>query len=296
MYSLKRISNMRAQSSAGLERRFYKNLEEILVAPRGTSALAPTYDTEQLKRADPTAASLTLDGQGHVWLQIRRALAQPITSGAWPPGTRIPNELELTAHFKTSRMTVNKAIQNLASEGLVQRKRKVGTIVAERAQERPVFEIWNTRDVVARSGASYGYKLLERQLVKDDPAKRAQLNVSGKTKLMWLRCVHFSNGEPFQLEERLVNIDAAPGIVSQPLDKVGAGPWLLAHVPWTQAEHTISAIEAGPNEAAALGMEVGAACLVVERRTWNGDTPVTLARLWHPGTQHRLVGRFEPGR
>jgi GntR family histidine utilization transcriptional repressor len=248
------------------------------------------------KPADGGMASLKLDGQGPAWLQIRRALSRPILDGVWPPGTRIPAEMDLTQHFRTSRMTVNKAIQSLASEGLLQRWRKIGTIVAERAQERPVFEIWNTEDIVTRAGGTYGYRLLERHIVKDDPAKRAQLNVSRTTKLMWIRCVHLSNDRPFQLEERLVNADAAPGITSQPLDTVGPSPWLLAHVPWTQAEHTISASEAGAAEAAALDVAAGSACLVVERRTWNGDTPVTLARLWHPGAQHRLVGRFEPRR
>jgi GntR family histidine utilization transcriptional repressor len=240
--------------------------------------------------------SLRLDGAGPVWLQIRRALGQPILSGAWPPGTRIPAELDLTAHFQTSRMTVNKAIQSLAAEGMVQRRRKVGTVVAERAQERPVFEIWNTADIIERSGATYGYRLLECELIKDDPVKRGLLNVSRSTQLLWLRCVHLSDGEPFQMEERLVNVDAAPGITCHPLDTVAPGPWLLAHVPWTEAEHTISACEAGKVEAAALNLPLGAACLVVERRTWNGEAPVTLARLWHPGARHRLVGRFEPAR
>jgi len=239
---------------------------------------------------------LSLDGDGPVWLQIRRALAQPILNGAWPPGTRIPAELDLTAHFQTSRMTVNKAVQSLAAEGLLQRRRKVGTVVAERAQERPVFEIWNTVDLVSRAGAAYDYRLLERQVVRDDAAKRALLNVGHSTRLLWLRCVHLADGKPFQLEERLVNVDAAPGIIGHPLETVAPGPWLLAHVPWTEAQHTISACEAGESEAAALGLKVGAACLVVERRTWNGDVPVTLARLWHPGAQHRLIGRFEPAR
>lgn len=239
---------------------------------------------------------LTLDGSGPVWLQIRRALAQPILNGNWSPGTRIPAELDLKAHFQTSRMTVNKAIQSLAAEGLLQRRRKIGTIVSERAQERPVFEIWNTADVVARAGAEYGYRLLECEIVKDDHDKRMLLNVSRSTQLLWLRCVHLSDDRPFQLEERLVNVDAAPGITCHPLDTVAPGPWLLAHVPWTEAEHTITAVEAGEAEAAALAVPVGSACLVVERRTWNGDVPVTLARLWHPGAQHRLVGRFKPAR
>jgi GntR family histidine utilization transcriptional repressor len=245
---------------------------------------------------EPSPRSLSLDGQGPVWLQIRRALAQPILSGKWRPGTRIPGEVDLGEHFKTSRMTVSKAIQSLANEGLLQRRRKIGTVVSERAQERPVFEIWDTADIVTRSGGAYGYRLLECAFVKDDPEKRTLLNVSRKTQLLWMRCVHLSDGRPFQLEERLVNVDAAPGITCQPMETTAPGPWLLAHVPWTQAEHTISAVEAGVGEAEALHVPLGSPCLVVERRTWNGDCPVTLARLWHAGSQHRLVGRFEPAR
>ena len=257
-------------------------------------------DRLDITESEPTErsqlAALKLDGCGPVWLQIRRMLAQPILDGQWAPGTRIPGEVVLKNHFHTSRMTVSKAIQSLAADGLVQRRRKVGTVVAERAQDRPVLEIWNTADVIERSGAEYAYRLLKCELVGDDPDRRRLLDVRDKTPLLSIRCLHLSNGAPFQLEERLVNVEAAPGITSHPLETQPPGPWLLAHVPWTEAEHTIAALEAGPAEAEALGVSVGSACLVVERKTWNGDIPVTVARLWHSGAQHRLVGRFEPAR
>jgi GntR family histidine utilization transcriptional repressor len=246
--------------------------------------------------ADGALAGLHLDGEGPVWLQIRRTLAQRITGGDWPPGTRIPGELDLTQHFNTSRMTVNKAVQSLAADGLLKRRRKIGTVVADRAQERPAFELWDIQDIIGRAGGVYGYRLLECSSVTDDPQKRARLNVGRKTRLIWMRCLHLSGDTPFQLEERLINVDAAPGILSQPMETLAPGPWLVAHVPWTQAEHTISAKGAGPAESAALQLPLGAACLVVERRTWNGEAPVTLATLWHPGDQHRLTGTFEPVR
>ena len=238
----------------------------------------------------------TLDGHGPIWQQIRRALADPILSGSWPPGTRIPTETTLTRSFRTSRMTVGKAIQSLASDGLVQRRRKVGTFVAERAEERPVFEIWNIADIVARNGGTYLYRLLECRKLEDDPERREMLGVSSRTPVLWMRCLHLCSDKPFQLEERLINIDAAPGITCQPLDTQGPSRWLLAHVPWTDAEHKISAREAPAEIAADLGVRPGAACLVVDRRTWNQGAPVTLARLWHPGTSHNLVGHFKPSR
>ncbi len=193
-------------------------------------------------------------------------------------------------------MTVSKAVQSLASEGLVERRRKTGTIVSVRAQERPVFEIWDTADIIARNGGHYAYHLISCGFIDDDPDMREMLGVGREVSLMRILCAHFSDGRPFQLEERIVNVDAAPGITCQPLEDSGPGPWLLAHVPWTQAEHVISACEADESIVEHLHVAPGSACLLVERRTWNVGVPVTLARLWHPGARHRLVGRFEPHR
>ena len=130
--------------------------------------------------------------------------------------------------------------------------------------------------------------------LKQDPEKRELLGVSRRTPTLWMLCLHLSDGKPFQLEERLINIDAAPGITCRPLESVGPGLWLLGNVPWTDAEHKISAREAPADIAKHLGAKAGAACLVVDRRTWNRGTPVTYARLWHFGTGHSLVGHFEP--
>lgn len=235
-----------------------------------------------------------LDGKGPLWQQVRRALAGPIVKGAWTPGTRVPTETILTRAYHTSRMTVGKAIQSLASEGLVQRRRKIGTIVAERPLERPVFEIWDIADIVPRSGGTYRYQLLERRKLDHDPLRRELLGVSTRTAVLLVRCLHLSDDKPLQFEERLINIEAAPGIMSQPLDTQSPGHWLLAHVPWTDAEHRISAREAPEEIARQLDVQPLSACLVVDRRTWNNGAPVTFARLWHVGTSHNLVGHFKP--
>ena len=39
------------------------------------------------------------------------------------------------------------------------------------------------------------------------------------------------------------------------------GSWLLSHVPWTEAEHRITAFNAGGKELVALGISAGAACM-----------------------------------
>jgi GntR family transcriptional regulator, histidine utilization repressor len=260
--------------------------------------LTPQAPSDKLNSAGSVSARVVpaLDGNGPIWQQIRRALADPILSGRWPPGTRIPNETALTKRFRASRMTVGKAVQSLAGEGLVRRHRKIGTLVAERAQERPVFEIWDIPELVARNGGTYGYRLLECRKLAEDPEHRKLLGVPARTAILWMRCLHLSDDLPFQLEERLVNIEAAPNITCQPLESQSPGNWLLAAVPWTEAQHEIFARAAPRAIAADMKVRPGTACLVVDRRTWNSGTPVTLARMWHAGSNHHLTGHFKPSR
>ena len=50
--------------------------------------------------------ALTLDGDGPLYEQIRRAIALKITRRQWLPGDRIPFESELCSALSISRMTV----------------------------------------------------------------------------------------------------------------------------------------------------------------------------------------------
>ncbi|MDQ4171965.1 UTRA domain-containing protein, partial [Pseudomonas aeruginosa] len=49
---------------------------------------------------------------------------------------------------------------------------------------------------------------------------------------------------------------------------------------------------AEPAECKLLQIERGEPCLLIRRRTWSGRVAVTAARLLHPGSRHRLEGRF----
>lgn len=63
--------------------------------------------------------------------QIYTYLKQEIQSGNYKTGDLLPTEQELTTQFGVSRMTTNRALQLLNSEGLIVRKAGIGTFVAE---------------------------------------------------------------------------------------------------------------------------------------------------------------------
>lgn len=66
---------------------------------------------------------------GTLWAQVARDLIDGIRSGRFPVGSQLPTELELCAHYGTSRHTVRTAIRQLQDQGLVSRNKKAGTRV-----------------------------------------------------------------------------------------------------------------------------------------------------------------------
>lgn len=61
-------------------------------------------------------------------------LRQQITSGAWPVGTRIPAEPELTELIGVGRNTVREAVQSLVHAGMLERRQGSGTYVISNSE------------------------------------------------------------------------------------------------------------------------------------------------------------------
>ena len=70
-----------------------------------------------------------LPGQLPRYRQLTAALRASIASGEYPVGSLLPTEIEISRNFGVSRHTVRDALRILSGAGLIQRRRRVGTIV-----------------------------------------------------------------------------------------------------------------------------------------------------------------------
>jgi GntR family histidine utilization transcriptional repressor len=226
--------------------------------------------------------------------RIRNDISERILSGAWPPGHRVPSEHLLMAEYGCSRMTVSKALAPLAESGLIVRRRRAGSFVARPKIHSVVLDIPDISAEVNARGEAYGYALhgATRRAARE-PDRKA-LDLDRPVQVLALRCLHTAAGRPFAYEERLINLDAAPEAADVDFAETPPGGWLLSHVPWTEAEHRISAANATASVARVLGLQPGAACLILERRTWRGDDKITFVRMSFPGDAYDLVARFTP--
>jgi GntR family transcriptional regulator, histidine utilization repressor len=217
-----------------------------------------------------------------------------ILSGRWPPGHRIPSEIELTEQYSCSRMTVNKVLTQLVHAGMLERRRKAGSFVIRPLSSSVVLEIHDIRAEVTSIGQPYRFEILERRKRKSTQADTALLELDKAINVLELVTLHHAGPVPFCLEERIISLATVPKAVDQTFAEDPPGSWLRHHVPWTSAEHRIRAASTDVESATLLKLKRGASCLVIERRTWMGGKPVTFVRLTYPGESHELVARFSP--
>lgn len=226
--------------------------------------------------------------------RILADISERILSGEWAPGHRVPFEYELAQQYDCSRMTVNKALSQLAKAGLIERRRRSGSFVRRPQSQAAVLEIHDIKVEVQALGLPYSYALISRQKRKSTADDRALLDLKQTTPVLELTCLHRAGPRPFCLEQRLISLTAVPEAADESFEETAPGPWLVGHVPWSTAEHRIRATAVDEEIAAALDIEAGSACLAVERRTWSADRPVTQVRFTYAGESHMLVARFTP--
>lgn len=243
--------------------------------------------------ADSAIANVKDDGTS-LHQRILNDIRARIVSGEWQPGYRIPFEHELTVEYGCSRMTVNKAMSELAKAGLIERRRRSGSFVRQPHSQAAILEIHDVRSEVEALGLPYRYELVSRRERRYLAADGEALGPHPPARLIALRCLHFAGVRPFCAETRLVSLDTVPEAADESFADTAPGPWLIGRVPWNSAEHRISAAAADAETAEALDIEDGAPCLVIERRTWSADRPVTSARFTYPADSHSLIARFSP--
>ena len=226
--------------------------------------------------------------------RIRNDIESKILSGKWAPGHRIPKEYELTEQYSCSRMTVNKALSALAAAGLIERRRRAGSFVAPSYVQAAVLEVRDVKSEITALGEDYGYEHIARQLRRATRADRAKLNIRANCDVLALQGRHLASGRPFTLEDRVLNLAAVPEAAAEDFSKKPPGTWLLEQIPWTEAEHHISAINADLRTAELLEIPIRTACLVIERKTWRSGQSVTFVRLTFPGALYHLFARFMP--
>lgn len=215
---------------------------------------------------------------------IREAIRERIVAGEWKLGELIPGEVEFAEEYACSRTTVNRALQALAEEGIVERKRKGGTRVRPVPMPQAQLRIPLLREQVEARGKSYEPRILLRESRVPPDAIRHRMKLGPAARSSYIETLHLADANPFAFERRWVNLQTVPEFDSAVLSGLSANEWLVRTVPFSRGEVTLRARNAGATVADRLGTASDAALFTMDRTTWLDDRSVTAMTLYYaPG-------------
>lgn len=225
--------------------------------------------------------------------QVKTWIRQHIGSGRWKPGDPVPSEAALMQQFGVSRMTVNRALRELAAEGLVTRVQGSGTRVAQLHRISSRLTIRDIHEEVVERGHVHTSRVLCAAREKAGAPVATSLGLRKGSAVFHTVLIHMENGVPIQYEDRYVNPAAAPAYLETDFTRTSPTLHLLRHAPLTEASYSIEAGLPTAAEARALGIRRAEPCLVMMRRTVSGAHAASVARLVYPGTRYSFAGQFQ---
>jgi GntR family transcriptional regulator, histidine utilization repressor len=228
------------------------------------------------------------------YARVKQHLKDELARGRWTPGALMPSEAELVARFAVSRMTVNRALRELQSEGLVTRTQGVGTFAAPLHRVSSTLTIRDLHEEIESRGHRHEAVVHVRTRERASAALAAQLGLPSGAAVFRTLIVHHENGVPLQCEDRYVNPACAPDYLAQDFARTTPTHYLFTVTALWRAQYSIESARATAQEARLLAIGADEPCLVVTRRTFSRDAVITLARLVHPGSRYVLEGSFEP--
>lgn len=228
------------------------------------------------------------------YLQIKSTILEKIQSGALRPDDKIPSEHKLAETFSVSRLTVQRAIRELVSEGLLRRTQGSGTYVNNFTHR---FSLVEVRDVVEeihnQGGEPSSEVLLQRRLVPP-PEIDELLELEEGQEVFHVAVLQSMDGEPVAHEERFAVVDVFADFLDQDFSNRSVFNYLAARSVLEDIENVVAAVHVDRRLAGLLEIDRNEPCIRVQRRNWYQGQCVTLTRITYAGSRQVLASRYRP--
>lgn len=215
----------------------------------------------------------TKNGARARYQEIESWLRERVLAGR--EGDPLPAEAELATRFNVSRMTARQAVQNLAAEGLVRRRRGSGTYIAPRPLHRHSGPLMSFTADMRRRGMASSSKLISAELRNPTAIEAEALRIDPNSHVVSIVRLRLADASPMAIEYVTLTADCAPvlaadleqGSLHDALNALGRQP--------TIALSWISARAATAFEAKLLELRPRSP-LLIERRIISdqNDTPL----------------------
>ncbi|MAI11163.1 MAG: histidine utilization repressor [Rhodospirillaceae bacterium TMED167] len=224
--------------------------------------------------------------------KVKDHILDGLKEGTWRTGDKIPSESELVQTCSASRMTVNRAVRELADLGLLERVPGAGTFVANEREASQFLEVRDIAVQIRENNQRHSAEVIMLETVMATAELAAEFENQALADLFHSIILHKADGVPVQLENRYVNPDSDPGYLQADFSQTTPTERLIAMAPLAEVEHMVEAVMPSAAERDLLKLDETTPCLRLTRRTWSGPHVATYVRLLYPGQRFRIGTRF----
>ncbi|MDY5482655.1 MAG: phosphonate metabolism transcriptional regulator PhnF [Clostridium sp.] len=136
-----------------------------------------------------------------LYAQIVDRLKRDIENGVFNATGRIPTEAELAAQYQVSRITVRRAVDDLVSQGLVEKKQGKGTFICRQKFAKDIKNLQSFSEMCRHMNMIPGGQMLENKLIPADEKIRKQLNLEEGAYVIYISRLRTADGEPVAIEK-----------------------------------------------------------------------------------------------
>lgn len=234
--------------------------------------------------------------RGPLYRQLHHALRKAIEDKRLASDQALPPERDIAIDFGVSRITVRKALDALAEEGLVRRRHGAGTFVAARVEKSFSMLTSFSEDMELR-GRAPSSAWLRRSASAVTPEEAMVLGLSPGSPVLRFHRIRCADDVPMALEytsipsQYLPSERAVDASLYAALEKTGNRP--------VRALQRLRAVLFSAEQAELLGIEPGAPGLLIERRGFLADgQAVEYTQSYYRGDSYDFVAELQvaPGR
>jgi GntR family transcriptional regulator len=227
-----------------------------------------------------------------LYQQIARALRQQIETGELKPGATLPPESELTKKFRVSRITARKALDLIASEGLIVRKQGKGTFINPPKIQQDLSSLQGFAELMAARGPDQEMQVIAFDVIPADDSVARSLQLSAGQNVLRIQRRHCWKNTPIAyaviyLPHQLGKLLTLPQVSTTPIYTLLTEK---AHLEIKRANQVIRAIAADQDTAQWLDWNLGSPVMMVERITYSTEEiPVEYILFFYRGDSYELA-------
>jgi GntR family transcriptional regulator len=226
-----------------------------------------------------------------IYHQLEEYIKQQIENGSLEEESVIPSEREYAERFQISRMTVRQAINNLVSEGYLNRQKGRGTFVTKKKVEQELQGMTSfTEDMLSR-GMNPSSILLSFQILPADKKTALALRIEETDSIYKIKRIRLADGAPMALETAYIPVEIVPGLTEEN-SNLSLYQYIEENLALSISEATqeIEASTADHLDAETLEIKFGDPILLIERISYlQGGIPFELVKSTFRADRYRFI-------